>query len=78
MSTEKNSAASGEVIGVPLGAPRRATAATCGPLRALAFYMRHWQQLRAAIRDPYRPERHYMRGRGPKWLATHRANTVTR
>lgn len=24
-------------------------------------------------RDPYRPERHYMRGPGPKWHARHRA-----
>lgn len=23
--------------------------------------------------DPYRPERHYMRGPGPKWHARHRA-----
>jgi hypothetical protein len=23
--------------------------------------------------DPYRPERHYMRGPGPKWFAKHRA-----
>ena len=25
-------------------------------------------------RDPYRPERHYMRGPGPKWHARHRAH----
>jgi len=24
--------------------------------------------------DPYRPERHYMRGPGPKWHARHRAD----
>ena len=23
------------------------------------------------IVDPYRPERHYMRGRGPRWYAAH-------
>ncbi|HZP76472.1 MAG TPA: hypothetical protein VFB45_10050 [Pseudolabrys sp.] len=23
------------------------------------------------VRHPYRPERHYMRGPGPKWLAKH-------
>jgi len=31
--------------------------------------------LRRALRglmDPYRPERHYMRGPGPKWYAKHR------
>ena len=26
-----------------------------------------------ALFDPYRPERHYMRGPGPKWRAKHRA-----
>ncbi len=24
------------------------------------------------VRDPYRPELHYMRGPGPKWHAKHR------
>ncbi len=28
-----------------------------------------WQRLIALARDPYRPERHYMRGPGPKWRA---------
>jgi hypothetical protein len=31
-----------------------------------------WQRLRTSVSDPYRPERHYMRGRGPKWHAKHR------
>jgi hypothetical protein len=26
--------------------------------------------------DPYRPERHYMRGPGPKWHAKHRAARI--
>jgi hypothetical protein len=26
-----------------------------------------------ALFDPYRPERHYMRGPGPKWHARHSA-----
>lgn len=46
--------------------------------RPLAFCVQHWQQLRAAIADPYRPEQHYMRGPGPKCQAIQRANTVTR
>ena len=25
-----------------------------------------WRDLRIAVSDPYRPERHYMRGAGPK------------
>ncbi|CCE07967.1 conserved hypothetical protein [Bradyrhizobium sp. STM 3843] len=37
-------------------------------LRALTA---HWQRLIALARDPYRPERHYMRGPGPKWHAKH-------
>ena len=29
------------------------------------------EDLRSAISDPYRPERHYMRGPGPRWRAKH-------
>lgn len=29
------------------------------------------QNLIERIRDPYRPELHYMRGPGPKWHAKH-------
>ncbi|MGV1015100.1 MAG: hypothetical protein ACOYB4_09040 [Methyloceanibacter sp.] len=29
------------------------------------------------IRDPYRPERHYMRGPGPKWHEKHEAALVS-
>ena len=28
-----------------------------------------WRSLTARVADPYRPERHYMRGPGPKWRA---------
>lgn len=30
-----------------------------------------WQSLLRSLFDPYRPERHYMRGPGPKWHAKH-------
>ncbi|HET7192693.1 MAG TPA: hypothetical protein VFI98_12385 [Pseudolabrys sp.] len=30
-----------------------------------------WQGFVGTVFDPYRPERHYMRGRGPKWRARH-------
>jgi DnaJ-domain-containing protein 1 len=30
-----------------------------------------WQALTRALFDEYRPERHYMRGRGPKWHEKH-------
>jgi hypothetical protein len=33
-----------------------------------------WQRVIAAVFiPPYRPERHYMRGRGPKWHARQHA-----
>jgi hypothetical protein len=30
-----------------------------------------WKSLVLELFDPYRPERHYMRGPGPKWHAKH-------
>jgi hypothetical protein len=30
-----------------------------------------WQALTKALFDDYRPELHYMRGPGPKWLEKH-------
>jgi hypothetical protein len=30
-----------------------------------------WQRLRKDLLDSYRPELHYMRGPGPRWLAKH-------
>jgi hypothetical protein len=42
---------------------RDAIAAACAEF-VLAF---------KALFDPYRPERHYMRGPGPKWRAKHSA-----
>lgn len=32
-----------------------------------------WRTLAKALRDPYRPERHYMRGPGPKWREKHQS-----
>ncbi len=37
-------------------------------LRAVAAFCR---RLARDLFDPYRPERHYMRGPGPKWMAKH-------
>ena len=31
-----------------------------------------WQRLLRMAANPYRPERHYMRGPGPKWHARQR------
>jgi len=33
---------------------------------------RWWRTLVKNLTDPYRPERHYMRGPGPKWREKHR------
>jgi hypothetical protein len=43
-------------------------------LRRLDAIMARCYRLIERARDPYRPERHYMRGRGPKWHARHRAD----
>ena len=32
---------------------------------------RRWHSHTMRLSDPYRPERHYMRGPGPKWRARH-------
>ncbi|QHO75597.1 hypothetical protein ACH79_26135 [Bradyrhizobium sp. CCBAU 051011] len=40
-------------------------------LGQLKMTMTRWRKLLETVRDPYRPERHYMRGPGPKWHAKH-------
>jgi hypothetical protein len=32
---------------------------------------RGWRNMMRDLFDPYRPERHYMRGPGPKWRERH-------
>jgi hypothetical protein len=45
------------------------------PLRARLDAIRaRWHRLIKTAREPYRPELHYMRGPGPKWLAKHRGD----
>jgi hypothetical protein len=39
--------------------------------RGLESAARRWRRLTTSLFDPYRPERHYMRGPGPKWRAKH-------
>jgi len=39
----------------------------------MARLMRLGRRLARALTDTYRPERHYMRGPGPKWRAKHGA-----
>ena len=43
-------------------------------LRRLDAIVARCHRLIERARDPYRPERHYMRGPGPKWNARHRAD----
>ena len=38
----------------------------------LLVLVTRWTRLIDSIRDPYRPELHYMRGPGPRWRAKHR------
>jgi hypothetical protein len=48
-------------------------------IRSQTVALRSWvnevarrvSELIAMAYDPYRPERHYMRGPGPKWFAKH-------
>jgi hypothetical protein len=44
--------------------------ATLAPRLGLAA-AKLWRTLMKEVLDPYRPERHYMRGPGPRWRAKH-------
>lgn len=48
-------------------------AASRTPSPATIFHIvaQHWQKQMARLFDPYHPERHYMRGPGPKGRETH-------
>ena len=43
----------------------------------LKVIMTRWQGLIRTVRNPYRPELHYMRGPGPKWYAKYQGRAVT-
>ena len=45
-------------------------------LRRLDLIVSGWHRLIDRATDSYRPERHYMRGPGPKWHAKHRVGTA--
>jgi hypothetical protein len=53
-----------------------ATAPLMPLLRRLDRVVTKWHRLIARACDSYRPERHYMRGPGPKWHAKHGAGSV--
>jgi hypothetical protein len=44
-------------------------------LQRLNTTMTQWHKLFQSACNPYRPERHYMRGPGPKWYAKHQRRT---
>lgn len=46
-------------------------------LRRIDAMLARCHRLIERARDPYRPERHYMRGPGPKWRAKHARTPVT-
>jgi hypothetical protein len=47
-------------------------AARSGPtVNLFRILARRWQRHAAHLSDPYQPERHYMRGPGPKWREKH-------
>jgi hypothetical protein len=41
------------------------------PVNLFRILARRWHRHAAHLADPYRPERHYMRGPGPKWRQKH-------
>jgi hypothetical protein len=43
------------------------------PRRLRASLVETWRAVSDGLLDPYRPERHYMRGPGPKWHEKHQA-----
>ncbi len=44
------------------------------PLKALVDLANVWRTLVASHMHSYRPEKHYMRGPGPKWREKHARN----
>jgi hypothetical protein len=49
-----------------------------GRSERLGAKARRWWRLKRALSGPYYPERHYMRGPGPKWRAKHAAKRPER
>jgi hypothetical protein len=52
-----------------------ATSGTSSPATMFRIVVERWQKQMARLSDPYRPERHYMRGPGPKWREKHGLST---
>jgi len=48
-----------------------ATSSTRSPATMFQVVVQRWQEQTTRLFDRYRPERHYMRGPGPKWREKH-------
>ena len=48
-----------------------ATSSTWSPTTMFQVVVQHWQEQTTRLLDRYRPERHYMRGPGPKCREKH-------
>ena len=62
------------VIAMSLLITQRQLAAVAGfkgISQILGATLQHWQSLKDALFDAYRPELRYMRGAGPKWREKH-------
>jgi hypothetical protein len=58
-----------QVMSLPLSRPR--AAALAGSIDTFPAIVSVLRELARGFVDPYRPERHYMRGPGPKWRERH-------
>lgn len=68
MSVSLTVSVSASALGVTAGRLVGGRTRSCDPGWWLGPMVR---PLIAALFDPYRPEKHYMRGPGPKWRARH-------
>ena len=48
-----------------------ATSGASLPMNLFRIMARRWHRHVVYLSNPYRPERHYMRGPGPKWREKH-------
>jgi hypothetical protein len=69
-SLDRNAIVFGQFESAPM-APIRKESRPRERRAGLQIWQRLWRPLTDYLRDPYRPERHYMRGPGPKYLARH-------
>jgi hypothetical protein len=54
-----------------------AACSTSSPATMFHIVVQRWKKQVARLRDPYRPECHYMRGPGPRWHEKHSLSVST-